>query len=405
MNILLINHYAGAPKYGMEYLPFYMAREWVRMGHNVTIVAADFSHLRSKQPNTGYECIDEINYVWLNTPKYKGNGVGRVLNMLSFIKGLFNNYKKIIGRTSPDLVIASSTYPLDIYPAKYIASKYKAKLVYEVHDLWPLSPMELGGMSKYHPFIMVMQAAENYAYKVVDKVISMLPKAEEHMIEHGLKPDKFIYVPNGIDVSEWSKETRKISEKHEMCIEKLKAQNKFIIGYAGGHAISNALTFLIKAAEKIEDSNIFFVFVGKGNEKDKLESLVKMKNLGNIVFLEAINKQAIPDLLHKFDCLYIGWNKIPLYRFGVCPNKLFDYMMAGKPIIHSITAGNDLVKEADCGISVPAEDIDAIAKSIIKIKKLAKQERDEMGKRGKEFVIKNHDYKILAKKFLDSLNL
>ena len=132
MNILLINHYAGAPKYGMEYRPFYMAREWVRMGHNVTIVAADFSHLRSKQPNTGYECIDEINYVWLNTPKYKGNGVGRVLNMLSFIKGLFNNYKKIIGRTSPDLVIASSTYPLDIYPAKYIASKYKAKLVYEV---------------------------------------------------------------------------------------------------------------------------------------------------------------------------------------------------------------------------------------------------------------------------------
>lgn len=405
MNILLINHYAGAPQYGMEYRPFYMAREWVRMGHNVTIVGADFSHLRSKQPNAGHECIDGINYVWLNTPKYKGNGVGRVLNMLSFIKGLFKNYKKIIIKNSPELVIASSTYPLDIYPAKYIASKYKAKLVYEVHDLWPLSPMELGGMSKYHPFIMVMQVAEKYAYKVVDKVISMLPKAEEHMLEHGLNPDKFFYVSNGVDVSEWSKETKKIPEKHQECIEKLKSQNKFIIGYAGGHAISNALTFLINAAEKIDDSNIYFVLVGKGIEKDNLENLVKIKNLKNIIFLEAINKQAIPDLLHKIDCLYIGWNKMPLYRFGVCPNKLFDYMMAGKPIIHSITAGNDLVKEADCGISVPAEDIDAIAKAIIKMKNLSKQERDKMGKRGKEFVIKNHDYKILAKKFLDSLNL
>lgn len=403
MNILLINHYAGAPQYGMEYRPFYMAREWVRMGHNVTIAGADFSHLRSKQPNTGHECIDGINYVWLNTPEYKGNGVGRVLNMLSFIKGLFKNYRKIVGENIPNIVIASSTYPLDIYPAKYIASKYKAKLVYEVHDLWPLSPMELGGMSKYHPFVIVMQVAENYAYKVVDKVVSMLPKAEGHMLEHGLSPDKFVYVPNGIDVTEWSEETKKIPEKHQECIEKLKTQNKFIIGYAGGHAISNALTFLINAAEKIVDGNICFVLIGKGNEKENLERLVNFKNLTNVVFLDAISKQAIPDLLQKFDCLYIGWNKTPLYRFGVCPNKLFDYMMAGKPVIHSITAGNDLVKEADCGISVPAEDIDAIAEAIVKMKNLSEQERIEMGKRGKAFVMENHDYKILAKKFLDSL--
>lgn len=401
MNILLINHYAGAPQYGMEYRPFYMAREWVRMGHNVTIIGANFSHLRNQNPNKGKECIEGINYIWMNTPKYDGNGIGRVLNMVSFILLLFKNHKKIIDIAIPDLVIASSTYPLDIYPAKYIAAKSNAKLIYEVHDLWPLSPMELAGMSKYHPFIMVMQLAENYAYKVADKIISMLPKGEQHMLDHGLAHGKFQYIPNGIDSFEWFNESEKIPKKHEEVFEQLQKDNKFIIGYAGGHAISNALIFLIKAAEKILDPDVCFVLVGKGIEKDNLEMLVKAKKLNNVVFLPAVNKQSIPNLLEKCDALYIGWNNISLYRFGVCPNKLFDYMMSGKPIIHSINAGNDIVAEAKCGLSVPAEDVNAIVKAVIEMKCLSDQERQEMGKRGKVFVRENHDYKILARKFID----
>ena len=89
MNILLINHYAGTLYLGMEYRPYYMAKEWTKLGHNVTIVAASFSHLRLKQPNVASsmfeENIDGIRYVWLKTPKYSGNGIGRVYNILSFI--------------------------------------------------------------------------------------------------------------------------------------------------------------------------------------------------------------------------------------------------------------------------------------------------------------------------------
>ena len=101
---------------------------------------------------------------------------------------------------NPNIVIASSTYPLDIIPAFLIAKKTRAKLIFEVHDLWPLSPIELGGMSPFHPYIMIMQWAENFAYRVSHKVVSILPKTKSHMQKHGLGPDKFAHIPNGIDI-------------------------------------------------------------------------------------------------------------------------------------------------------------------------------------------------------------
>lgn len=408
MNILLINHYAGSPNHGMEYRPYYMAREWIREGHDVTIVAASFSHLRSQQPKVsgGYteELKDGIRYIWLLTPAYKGNGFGRVKNMLAFILQLYRRHSQIIKDKKFDLVIASSTYPLDIYPAKFIADKTRAKLIYEVHDLWPLSPMELGKMSKYHPFIMVMQAAENYAYRVVDKVVSMLPKAEPHMLSHGLSYGKFNYIPNGIDIAEWED-----NKSHDFCqlaetLNQMKENNKFIVGYAGGHAVSNALCFLLEAAAEITDKNIVFVLIGAGSEKQKLQQEAVKKGLENFFFFSAVKKEEIPQILSIFDILYIGWNKVSLYRFGICPNKLFDYMMSGKPIIHSVEAGNDLVAESGCGISVPAECPKAILKAILNLKDLTESARLAMGMRGKAYVVKYHDYRVLAKRFIDCIN-
>ena len=161
MNILLLNHYAGSPEMGMEFRPYYFAREWVKMGHSVKIVAGDFSHLRTKQPEVKRdfqkEIIDGIEYRWVKTGNYKGNGIQRALSMFRFVGKLFIHSSKIAKVWKPDIVIASSTYPLDTYPAQRIAKKAKAKLIHEVHDMWPITPIEIGGMSKYHPFVMILQ--------------------------------------------------------------------------------------------------------------------------------------------------------------------------------------------------------------------------------------------------------
>uniref|UniRef100_UPI00286B7996 glycosyltransferase n=1 Tax=Roseateles sp. TaxID=1971397 RepID=UPI00286B7996 len=176
MKILLINHYAGSPQHGMEFRPFYLAREWRRAGHQVLILAASESHVRSTQPQAGGQTIAGVAYVWYGTPAYAGNGFGRLRNIWSFCRQLWNDADALAENFQPDVVIASSTYPMDIWPARRIAKKARAKLVYEVHDLWPLSPIELSGMSPRHPFAMLCQKAENEAYRDADVVVSMLPK-------------------------------------------------------------------------------------------------------------------------------------------------------------------------------------------------------------------------------------
>jgi glycosyltransferase involved in cell wall biosynthesis len=402
MNILLINHYAGSPEMGMEYRPYYLAKEWIKEGHKVLIAGATYSHLRKKQPEKGWQKIEGIDYYWIKTNRYKNNGIGRIISMFLFVFQLFfasKPYKKF----KPDIVIASSTYPLDIYPAHKIARQCHAKLIYEVHDLWPLSPMELGGYSKHHPFIMIMQWAENFAYRHVDKVVSILPCAEEHMREHGLKAGKFVHIPNGIILNDW-KFPIELPEEHLTLLTELKAEGKFIIGFAGSHGIANSLDIIIKVVASLIDESINLVLVGNGAEKERLQKYVIDNNISNIYFLPPVNKLAIPSLLKLMDALYIGLQKQPLFRFGISPNKIFDYMMSGKPIIQAINAGNNIVKEAKCGLSVKPDNVEDITSAICKLYQMPEEERKEMGENGRRYVLEHHTYDILGIHFLNIMD-
>jgi len=290
MKILYLNHYAGSPSYGMEYRPFYMAREWVRAGHDVRIVAADRSHIRAVTPALDQksrmdEVVEGVNYSWLKTPAYTGNGFGRVKNMASFVVQLYAGAADWARSERPDVVIASSTYPMDIWAAKRIANIAKAKLVFEVHDLWPLSPIELGNMSRWHPFIMMVQAAEDYAYRHSDIVVSMLPNVREYMVSRGMKPQKLRIVPNGIDPDEWLEGSDTLNLDVSKIFSELRAQGKAIVGYAGTHGVANALDAFIDAAKLIKDDKVVFVLVGGGPDKLALQERVQAEGVKNVVFI------------------------------------------------------------------------------------------------------------------------
>lgn len=401
MNILLINHYAGNPKLGMEFRPYYLGREWVKTGNKVMIIGGSFSHLRKQQPTAEKETIDGIEYRWIPLKPYKGNGLGRIKSMFDFVRKLWYGYKKYLGDFKPDVVIASSTYPIDIYPAHKIAKHFGAKLVYEVHDLWPLSPMELGGYSKYHPFIMVMQAAEDYCYKHSDKVVSLLPNALEHMKERGMNEDKFAYIPNGYNPEEWS--NPKSTTDHDSIIQKLKEEGKSIIGYTGGHAISNSIDDLLDAMEYLTDDDIVAVIVGKGVEKQRLMNISKEKGLKNVIFLPPISKKQIPAFLQKIDAAVIMGRRKPLYRFGTSPNKIFDYMMASKPIIMSLIEPEPIPMKADCALFYDHDKPYSLAMKIKEMCELTEIERNEMGKRGHDYVERYFSYPTLAEQFIKTI--
>lgn len=400
MKILLINHYAGSFSHGMEYRPYYLAREWVKCGHKVTILAASFSHLRRVHPQlssgSAVENIEGIRYVWLRTPSYQGNGAGRVFNMFSFSKRLFSVDRSLIG-FEPDVVIASSPHPFIIYPARHIQKKYRSKLIFEVRDLWPLTLIELGGISKNHPFVGLMQHAENYAYRVADRVVSLLPKANEYMQRHGMRAEKFLYIPNGIVTNPSEKSDESLPEEHLRFFESKK--DNFLVGYTGTFTDSDTLDCLISAAKMI-DTTTHFVLVGDGPYKKDILEMVSRLKASNVTVLPPVSKVQIPKVLARLDVTYIGWRRKPIYSFGVSPNKLFDYMMAAKPVIHAIEAGNDLVAESGCGLSIPPENLTAICDAVITLRNMHTEEREKLGLAGKCYVLRHHNYGILADRFL-----
>ncbi|HEY6512496.1 MAG TPA: glycosyltransferase family 4 protein [Burkholderiaceae bacterium] len=406
MNLLYIDHYVGGPAYGMEYRPFYLAREWVRMGHRVLIAGASFAHVRSRQPAVGAafvgEQVEGVEFIWCKTPAYAGNGIGRVVNMAAFLRRL-GQWRRWLPM-KPDAVIASSTYPADIGPARRIARAHGASLVWEVHDLWPLSPIELGGMSRFHPFILWMQNAENLACRSADLVVSMLPKAQAHLLEHGMAPGRFVYVPNGVDPAEWHDETPvTLPPEHSSAIAAARERGHVLAAYAGAHGVANDLHTLIDAAALMRGQPVTWLLVGSGPEKAGLARRANDLKLDNMVLLEPVPKVAIPTLLRAMDLLYLGLRPEPLFRFGISPNKLMDYMMAGRPVVCAIAAGNDPVGEAGCGLTVAPGDAAAVAQAASQLSRLTSEERRALGQRGQDYVRSRHLYPVLARRFIEAI--
>ncbi len=415
MNILLINHYAGTPALGMEYRPYYLAREWVRAGHRVQVLAANFSHVRSQQPAAGDERIDGIHYAWLPTPAYRGNGFGRLKNILSFLSQVAALTPRLVAEFKPDIVISSSTYPMDHWVARRIARAAGAKLVHEVHDLWPLSLIELAGLSSWHPLVLVCGSAERAAYRHSDVVVSMLPKVHDHMSRRGLDLQKLAIVPNGISPEEWPadlSEDRRgglqpapLRADVEEAIDAARRSGAVIVAYAGSMGAPNALDTLLDAAALLRDKKIHIVLVGDGHERERLARRIAAEALAKVRLLPPIAKAQIPSFLRAIDIAYIGWLPMPIYRFGIAPNKLLDYMMAARPVVHSVAAGNDPVAEAGCGLTVAPGAPEEVAGALSQLAALSPKQRRVFGDKGRVYVLAQHAYPVLAQRFLDAVGV
>ena len=402
MNILYIEHYAGSPEMGMEFRPYYLAREWVKMGHHVRIVAGDYSHLRIRNPavekNFQTETTDGIDYVWIKTGQYTGNGAARALTMFRFVWKLWKNAKMIAENWKPDVIITSSTYPLDTYAGQRIKKKTKnhALLIHEVHDMWPITLIELGGMKKSNPFVQLIQMGENSFCRHSDYVVSLLCAAKDYFVEHGMKPEKFKVVMNGIVLDDWEN-AKPLPEEHKQKLDALHMQGKFVVCFFGSITKSYAIDYLLDAVEKLNGARAAVVIVGEGNQKEEL--MRRTAGREDSVFLPKISKGSIPSLLEEADCCYVGALHNDMFRFGICMNKLFDSMMSGKPILYAVDAPNNFITDYDCGISVKAEDADALADGLSKMLSLSPAERNRMGQNGRNAVLNHFTYEKLAKQF------
>lgn len=386
--VWIINQYGGSRLHGMTFRSYYLAKEFVKK-HKVYLFSASYSHVMSTPPKVSkrltLEDVDGITYAWLKVAKYEGSkSMGRIWSMFVFLFRLFT--VNVSDFQKPDMIIVSSISPFPIIKAFFWARKYKAKLIFEVRDIWPLSIMELGGLSKYHPFVMLLQWVENFAYRVSDYVVSVLPNAFEHMQYHGLSKERFVYIPNGIEIT-----ANKVAST--------KDSSTFIVGYAGTIGVANAMNYLVEAAEILKDQPILFYLLGNGPAKIELQNMVNEKSLEKVRFFDAIPKADVAPFLAGLDVLYIGWHASALYRFGISANKIFDYLLAEKPIVHSVMAGNDPVKEAKAGLSVDPESPQQIAEAILQLYEMTEEERKQLGENGRRYVEEYHSYEKLAEEY------
>ena len=396
-NIWLINQYASTPETGMGGRHYYLARELARQGHNVYLIAAGYTHLLRKPPELSdpVEIIkqDGFNMVWIRLPSYsRAHSKARILNWFRFAWALRSLKDFIPDR--PASILYSSPGLIGFLGAKYLAGKFGSKLIFEVRDIWPLTLQLLGGYSAKHPFIRFLRWVELDAYKKADKVVSNLPNAIEHFESSGMNPEKFSWVPNGFLKSE-------IDAPQPLREEVLKQLplSKFIVGYTGTIGVANAIENLVQAADLLRDKNdIAFVIVGAGQDKASLRELVAIKGLENVFFIEPIRKVEIQTMLSCFDVCYIGWLRDELYKFGIGSNKIPEYLVSGKPIIHAYSGACDPVLLAGAGVTVAAEDPSALAKAIVELYAMSSDKCLSMGNNGRRVAYAEYDYEILAKK-------
>jgi glycosyltransferase involved in cell wall biosynthesis len=393
--IWFVSQYAGGPGIGMQYRQYQLAHELNQQGHQAIVISGCFSHLYRNPPvvesNGDRQMIDGVEFVWVKNTKYeKSISLGRFWNMLVFAWNILRLDVRSLPK--PDAVIVSSPSMLPIVAALKWKRLFNCKVFFEVRDIWPLTLQELGNLSRYHPLVLFMRYFECLAYRKSDLVVSLLPNANKHYEEGGMPSKNFRYLPNGV-------ESNLPAEREASNWPTSISDSDFVVGYGGSIGKANALRYLIEAAQLLKDEEkIHFVCVGKG---DQLESLREQASgLSNVHFLPPVEKREFLAMLKKFTLCYIGLERESLFRFGVSPNKLFDYMLAKRPVLYAIDSGNKPVDEAKCGWSVEAANAQQIAIAIHEAAKKNKAELDSLGENGYRFVMENHTYNHLAKRLV-----
>ncbi|WP_299667475.1 glycosyltransferase family 4 protein [uncultured Polaribacter sp.] len=400
--IWIINQTAGNLDSGWGERHFFLSKYWVQKGYKVTIISGSYNHLFLKQPTiknkwfTIEKVEENIDFCWVKIPKYTSTGFMKIISNFIYTFKLFFLTSKVIEK--PDIILVSSMPIFPILNGFFFKNKYNAeKLIFEIRDLWPLTPMNLKGYSKNHPFIKLLSFFEKYAYNKSDHIVSLLPNTSSYINSIIKRKKEIHYIPNGIDESLGEKDN--ISQETINLIPK----NKFIIGYAGTIGLANAMEFFVDASLMINHNHIHFIIVGDGYLKSKLK--IKVAESSNITFIEKISKSRVQSILSYFDVCYIGRYKSPLYHYGVSYNKYFDYMLARKPILESSEHIKDQVEQSGCGIIVEPENSKAIVEGILKIYNMSEKDRIIMGLKGYKFVKKYHSLEFLSNNYLKIFNL
>lgn len=391
-------YYASPPNEGSgSSRAFMLMRELSRLGHKTVIFTSSsdpYTDLKVTHTTTESRFIDGVKVWLLRGMKYKSSiSLARIVSWIYFEFVLLHDFRR--ETTKPEVIIVSSPSIITIFSGLYLSRLYKSKLIFEVRDIWPLTLTEDVGMSRFNPFIKLMGVIEYIGYKFSDGVVGTMPNLKEH-VEKILGYDKPVgFSPMGIS-DDYFYHSKQLLDSY---IDSYIPKNKFLIVYAGTIGIANALETLFGAAESLRaDFEIHFLILGDGPLLDTYKK--KYAKLQNVTFAPKVKKNQVHEVLAFADVLYFSVANSEVWKYGQSLNKIIDYMMASKPIVASYSGFPSMLNESGCGSFIPASDVESLSLEFRRLKRLPLNQRVALGRKGKEWLINNRNYKTLAKNYL-----
>lgn len=398
-NIWFISKYIAVPS---DSAPgargFELMREVVSAGYEVTLFAASPNHLTTTPEFPGrflVETVDGVRICWIRTLDFRGaKSLRRILSWIHFELLLLFLPKRRFGR--PDVVVASSLSLLSILTGIVFKRRYRARLIFEVRDIWPLTIQEEGDFSPKNPFVRALGLVERIGYRNADEIVGTMPNLGQHVGEVLGYSRTTHCIPMGIA----ERTVDALEPLPDGYREDYLVHDRFTIGYAGTIGITNALEpFFQAAAQLAEDPSLQFVLIGDGGLlKDYRD---RYAHLPNLTFAPKIPRGAVASALAELDLLYLSVHKSRVWDYGMSLNKLMDYMLAAKPVIASYDGYPSMINEAKCGTFVPAGDAAALTEEIRRYAALSADERSEIGQRGRSWLLETRPYRILAEDYLE----
>ena len=304
-------------------------KEWVKLGAEVTVITC-FPNFPQGKVYEGYE------NKWKQVERIDGIKVIRVWSYMVANKGFLKRAIDYISYAvtaffaglsiNTELIIATSPQFFTAIAGRKLAFWKKVPWIMEVRDLWPESIKNVDAINDNF-VIKYLEWEELKCYKKAKEIITVTDKFKEVIINKGIPAYKIEVIKNGANLDLF-----KSQEKDKDLLNKLKVENKFIVGYIGTHGMAHKLDFILKTAANVTDNDIHFLFIGDGAEKEELIKLSKNLKLQNVTFIDPVKKSEVVNYLSIIDVALIPLKKSELFK-TVIPSKIFESAAMQKPIL------------------------------------------------------------------------
>ncbi len=363
MHIVYFHQHFSTPEGSAGTRSYEMARALVQAGHKVTMVCGSYG-----QGHTGLEGK-------FHRGKRRGNVEG--INIVEFELG-YSNELSLLQRTivflsfairsswfalstPADIVFATST-PLTAGIPGILARWFRGrKFVFEVRDLWPELPQAMGVIR--NPVVLtLMSCLEWLSYKSAHRVVGLSSGIVEGIKRRGVPDSQICLIPNGCDLETFYPDT------NAMRPEVIK-DDVFLAVFTGTHGLANGLDAVLDAAKELKRADrkdIAIALIGGGSEKKRLQERSNSEQLDNVIFLDPVSKQMLAKYLSSSDVGLQILQNVPAFYYGTSPNKFFDYIAAGLPVINNYPGWlAEMIKHNECGLAVPPDSSKKLADGLI----------------------------------------